>query len=597
VNSLRARLILGFTLVAVLPLALALLLLGQRFQHSVRAEAAVRLAAATDVVQGELRADADRLAARLALLARDPELKRLYLVETTDNLELRQYLADRRFLLGLDYLAIADTAGRVQIDAATAPAARMQAGREAMAADLLPATRDSGLAVVALGAARALALDACAPIPYMGDSVGFVRGGLLLDLPFLDRLKRSSGLDLILRDSTGRILASTFNPRPAPGTAAPAWVLEVDRDRFGYSGHEPDSTALRVVLAGRSYLMRDAALGIGPRQVARLTALASTASADDALTVLRTAALLLGLVGVVLGVMLGGLWSHQLSRPVERLAEFSERISRGEWDEPLQMQSVRELKTLVDALERMRADLRTYRDRLRASERQAAYGQMARKVAHEIKNPLTPIAISVAGLKRSYDQGHPEFAATLDEAVRTVGEEVQRLKVLLQEFSDLGRFPTPRPARFALGDLLSYLRSLYAHEVEDGRLSFEWPPGALMLMADKDQLRQALINLVQNALDATTANAGHVRVAAAAEGESLLLTVSDDGPGMSEEQRAQLFVPGFTTKAHGSGLGLTIVERIVSDHGGSIEVTSVPGRGTDFIVRLALERGALEGGA
>ena len=323
-----------------------------------------------------------------------------------------------------------------------------------------------------------------------------------------------------------------------------------------------------------------------------LTALASTAPVDDALSVLRTAALLLGLLGVVLGVMLGGLWSHQLSRPVERLAEFSEKISRGEWDEPLQMQSVRELRTLVDALERMRADLRAYRDRLRASERQAAYGQMARKVAHEIKNPLTPIAISVAGLKRSYDQGHPEFAATLNEAVRTVGEEVQRLKALLQEFSDLGRFPSPRPARFALGDLLAYLRSLYSHEVEEGRLSFEWPPGALMLMADKDQLRQALINLVQNALDATEAAAGHVRVAAAAEGESLRIMVSDDGPGLSDEQRARLFVPGFTTKAHGSGLGLTIVERIVSDHGGSIEVESAPGRGTEFVVRLALERGA-----
>jgi nitrogen fixation/metabolism regulation signal transduction histidine kinase len=252
------------------------------------------------------------------------------------------------------------------------------------------------------------------------------------------------------------------------------------------------------------------------------------------------------------------------------------------------MESMRELQALVRALERMRSDLGTYRDKLRAGERQAAYGQMARKVAHEIKNPLTPIAVSVAGLKRAYDQKHPDFAATLEDAVRTVGEEVLRLKTLLQGFSDLGRFPSPRLARFDMADLLADLRTLYAHEVSARRLAFEWPATPLPLLADRDQLRQALINLIQNGLDATAAIGGLVRVDAIAQGGSLWLSVNDDGPGLDEARRAQLFVPGFTTKAHGSGLGLTIVERIVSDHGGSIDVDSAPGEGTTFVVRLAL---------
>jgi nitrogen fixation/metabolism regulation signal transduction histidine kinase len=310
------------------------------------------------------------------------------------------------------------------------------------------------------------------------------------------------------------------------------------------------------------------------------------------MTVLGSTALVLGVLGVLLAIVLGVVWSHQVARPVVRLAGFSERISRGEWDEPLAIESMRELQTLVDAFERMRADLRTYRDHLRASERQAAYGQMARKVAHEIKNPLTPIALSVQGLKRSYDQKHPDFGATLDEAVRTVGEEVQRLKALLQEFNELGRFPPPRPVPFVVGELMGDLRTLFHHDVVAGRLVFELPPVVMPLVADVGQLRQALINLIQNGLDATAASTpggagpGRVRVTVAAHGDKVFFAVTDDGAGLSEQQRAQLFVPGFTTKTHGTGLGLTIVERIVSDHQGTIEVDSVPGRGTTFLIQL-----------
>jgi nitrogen fixation/metabolism regulation signal transduction histidine kinase len=214
---------------------------------------------------------------------------------------------------------------------------------------------------------------------------------------------------------------------------------------------------------------------------------------------------------------------------------------------------------------------------------------MARKVAHEIKNPLTPIALSVQGLKRSYDQKHPDFGATLDEAVRTVGEEVHRMKTLIQEFNELGRFPPPRMVPFVIGELMGDLRTLFHHEVVAGRLAFDLPPQVMPLVADAGQLRQAFLNLIHNALDATASANGHVRVAVAAHDTTLFVAVSDDGPGLSELERAQLFVPGFTTKTHGSGLGLTIVERIISDHRGTIEVDSAPGRGTSFVIQLPMK--------
>ena len=573
-NSLRSRLIWGFSLVALLPLALALALLGTRVRQTMEQQSEARLDAAIRVARGELVADGQRLAARVALLARDPQLKRLYLVESSGDLELRQFLAEQRFLLGVDYLAVTDTGGHVTADASLAAPVGGRAASEALDAETLPPAADSGLAVLALPNASGLTLDARAPIPYASAHVGFVRAGVRVDSTFLARLQRLSGLELLLRDARGRVLATTLTGREAPAMR-PA-----------------DPTVARVRLGGRSYLTREVDLRLGPAgDPPRLTALASTAAADDAITVLGSTAVVLGVLGVLLAIVLGVLWSHQVARPVVRLAGFSERISRGEWDEPLAMESMRELQTLVDALERMRHDLRTYRDHLRASERQAAYGQMARKVAHEIKNPLTPIALSVQGLKRSYDQNHPDFGATLNEAVRTVGEEVQRLKALLQEFNELGRFPPPRPQPFVVGELMGDLRTLFHHEVVAGRLTFDLPPAVMPLVADAGQLRQALLNLIQNALDATAgvpggAEPGHVRVNVAAHGNAIFFAVSDDGPGMSDQQRAQLFVPGFTTKTHGTGLGLTIVERIISDHKGTIEVDSAPGRGTSFVIQI-----------
>ena len=577
-NSLRTRLILGFALVAVLPLALAMALLEQRIRFTMNTQASEQLDSALEIAQRQLASDASNLRVRLLRLAEDAELKRMHLVEPEGGLGLRRLLEDRRFLLGLEYLAVTDSAGRMVADASLAP----MPGRERMSAEQLAppssaASTDTSAAAadteieIALNRMGSFVLGGSGLIRYEERPAGRVRGGVLLDSLYLLRLKSASGLELMLRDLRGTVVATTL-----PGPLAPL-------------SRPADSSVARVRLNGASYLTRESPLRVGSAPglpAARLTALASTATADDAITVLRTTALALGGLGVMLAIVLGLVWSHQVSRPVVRLANFSERISRGEFDEPLAMESMRELQTLVDALERMRTDLGHYRERLRASERQAAYGQMARRVAHEIKNPLTPIALSVAGLQRSYAQGRDDFGSTLDEAVRTVNEEVNRLKSLLYEFGELGRFPPPRPEVFDLRELLRDLGALHMLDVESGRLQLDTPAGVVHVNADRDQLRRALLNLAQNALDATAPSSGRVRVSVTAEDTWARLGVRDDGPGLTEEQRTNLFVPGFTTKARGSGLGLTLVERIVTDHGGTLEVESAPGQGTSFVLHL-----------
>jgi nitrogen fixation/metabolism regulation signal transduction histidine kinase len=278
------------------------------------------------------------------------------------------------------------------------------------------------------------------------------------------------------------------------------------------------------------------------------------------------------------------MWSSQVSRPVETLAAFADRLSRGEWEEPLTLHSVGELQMLVQSLERMRGDLLRYRDQLVIGERHAAWSQMARQVAHEVKNPLTPIAISIADLKRSFDQQRPDFPMVLDQAVHTVGHEVHELKRLLDQFSELGRFPTPVFAPCDVTELFRDLEALYSRDVAEGRLVLD-PGSSGAVIADAGQLRQALVNLIKNGLEALD-GAGRVTLAARPRDEDLEITVTDTGPGLSPEQRAHLFVPGFTTKTSGSGLGLTIVERIVHDHGGTIVADAAPDRGTLFRIHL-----------
>jgi signal transduction histidine kinase len=536
-KTLRARLIVGSALIAVVPMAVAMFLFAHQMDTRVRDEAADRLDAALGGMQAQIQMERGRIADQLQALGRDPTLKRLYLVRSGSSRDLADDLAERRRLLGLDILRVVDEGGATVAEAAPGDSA------------LDPA------------------LMASAPILYQDQPVGTLQGGILLDANFLGGLKHTSGVELALRDSSGRTVVSTL-----PGVAeTPA----------------PPSSVARLLNAGRPYLGRTLPLALESAPGLQVLGMVSTASIDRAVAALRLTSVLLAIAGLVLAVALGMLWSSQVSAPVEALASFSTRLAQGEWEEPLELQSVRELETLGEALDRMRRDLQSYRARLVVSERQAAWSQMAREVAHEIQNPLTPIAISVADLKRSYEQHHPDFPRVLEQAVRTVGEEVAALKRLLREFSEFGRFPAPQPAPCRVDELVTDLAALYRAEVDAGRLTFTRAGTDPAIFADAGQLKRALVNLIKNGLEAIGPQ-GRVEVSVATLGDAMEFVVADDGPGLTPEQRAHLFVPGFTTKASGSGLGLTLVERIASDHHGTVAAEPGPRGGTVMRMRLPL---------
>jgi two-component system nitrogen regulation sensor histidine kinase NtrY len=553
-RSLRSRLILGSALVAVVPLALAVIFFTRELESMVRVQAEARLGDALGGLRTDFRRERETLSAQLAALGRDPTLRGHYVLRVAGERDLLAYLVERRSLLGLDRLRVLDLSGRVTADGSTT-----------------------------LATGEALILSATEPILQRGRSIGSVEGGRILDAAMLERMKRAAGMDLVLRDGSGRIRASTLPDGTAPYVA-------------------PAVGATRLSTERGSFLARSLALDLGgdPGAIPTITGLVPTDASDRTIRSLRGTVSVLGGIALVLAVLLGTLWSLQVSRPVERLAAFSREVALGRWDRPLEVKSVRELETLVEALERMRLDLQEYRERLVISERQAAWSQMARRVAHEIKNPLTPIAISIEDLRRSYEQHREDFPSILEQAVRTIAEEIATMKRLLHEFTEFERFPAPRLEAVRASALLADIGARYGREIAAGHLRVAGragpgPSGSLAgeshdaFLADRDQVREALVNLVKNALEAIEPG-GVVTVTAAVSPDAVEFVVEDDGPGLGEEARAQLFVPGFTTKPDGSGLGLSIAERIVSEHGGTLRAESREPRGTRFHARFPRER-------
>jgi nitrogen fixation/metabolism regulation signal transduction histidine kinase len=246
----------------------------------------------------------------------------------------------------------------------------------------------------------------------------------------------------------------------------------------------------------------------------------------------------------------------------------------------------RELEEFAAVFNRAIADLTQLRKRLAAAERIAARREIARRVAHEIKNPLAPIRAAVETLRRLRARADPAFEEYFDEATRTVLDEVARISHIVSEFTRFARLPPPNPAPMDLVEVARSVVGLHATEGVKLRLDSD---ARLPIVADRDQMVQILTNLVQNALDAVRKGPSpEVTVEVRQNGDHARLAVRDNGPGFTPEVREHLFEPYLTTKANGTGLGLAIVQRIVVEHGGDITLAEEPGPGATLVVDLPL---------
>ncbi|NVB84757.1 MAG: HAMP domain-containing protein [Kofleriaceae bacterium] len=307
---------------------------------------------------------------------------------------------------------------------------------------------------------------------------------------------------------------------------------------------------------------------------------------------LTSALLALGALGAV--VLTGLFVARRTARDLDRLVEGSLAASRGDLDHRVPVRSKDEVGAVAAAFNFMMEDLKTSKEKLVIAERIAAWQDIARRLAHEIKNPLTPIQMAMDTLRKSWKKQHPSFEEILEESTRTVLEEADRLKKIVAEFSDFARMPKPELARIDLNEVVRYSLSLYQGAVKvDSNLAPDVPE----IDGDKGQLQQVLLNLVENARDALGKREDGRILVTTKRGEAndrLFLVVEDNGPGVPPELKDKVFAPYFTTKQAkgGTGLGLAIVHRIVSDHGGRITISDARDRGARFTIELPLRSGA-----
>jgi two-component system, NtrC family, nitrogen regulation sensor histidine kinase NtrY len=293
-------------------------------------------------------------------------------------------------------------------------------------------------------------------------------------------------------------------------------------------------------------------------------------------------------VGILLSIAFS-LWiAARVSRPIEQLAHAAEEVAGGNWDVRVPARGRDEVSVLARSFNHMTEQLQSQRDCLVQSERVAAWRELARRLAHELKNPLFPLQLTVENLVRARELTPGEFDEVFRESTATLATEIANLKTIIGRFSDFSKMPKPELERIDAKDVVERVRALYetfANLDAKVKIAIDVADAPMPLDADPELLHRALSNLVLNAMDAMP-NGGALTISARPIVDKVELRVSDTGQGMTPEECERLFTPYYTTKQHGTGLGLAIVQSIVADHAGTIAVESPAGGGATFIITL-----------
>jgi signal transduction histidine kinase len=311
------------------------------------------------------------------------------------------------------------------------------------------------------------------------------------------------------------------------------------------------------------------------------------------LNFIRSLALLVAGGVIIAGLLLGWWISARVTHPIEQLARGAREVAAGNWEARVKVHSRDEIGQLADAFNEMTRQLAEQRERLVQTERVAAWRELARRLAHELKNPLFPLQLTVENLQRAREQTSEQFDEVFFESTATMRAELENLKTIVSRFSDFAKMPPPE---FEPVDLNESVRSV-VKLFEPQLCAVGRPPITPELYLDENLarpqadpvlLRRALENLVLNSLDAMPAG-GTLTVRTSQNNGTVRLDVSDTGAGLTPEECARLFTPYYTSKQHGTGLGLAIVQSVVSDHGGKIAVESAPGAGATFRIELPIK--------
>jgi len=299
-------------------------------------------------------------------------------------------------------------------------------------------------------------------------------------------------------------------------------------------------------------------------------------------------------VALLIGLFIS-LWvSARITRPVEDLAEGAREVAAGRWETRVDVRSTDEIGQLGTAFNDMTRTLAIQRERLLQTERVAAWRELARRLAHELRNPLFPLQITVENLQRARQLDAKQFLEVFNESTATLKAELTNLNTIVGRFSDFSKMPAPQFARIDVNEALRNIIRLFEPQFNVVGKPTITPEYFLTeplpeIDADAVLLHRAFQNLVLNALDAMPSG-GTLTLRTSEQDGYVRIEVADTGSGLTAEECARLFTPYYTTKHQGTGLGLAIVQSVVSDHHGSISVSSEEGRGTTLRIELPLRQ-------
>ncbi|MDR3200900.1 MAG: HAMP domain-containing protein [Spirochaetales bacterium] len=281
--------------------------------------------------------------------------------------------------------------------------------------------------------------------------------------------------------------------------------------------------------------------------------------------------------------------SDEIVRPLVNLEEATRKVAEGDFSFRILSRSRDELSLLADSFNQMVMELEKSRLKSMQTEKVAAWQEIAQRLAHEIKNPLTPIKLSAQRILKRYGEDSGDFGEVLHSSVNSIIREVDGLDALLTEVRNFSRLPAPQPQPVILKDLILEAAATYRYKAENISIHCEEVSGDIRLSLDPGQIRQVFANLITNSLDAMPRRGDIIfRADLIKKGNTRYcrIQVEDTGCGIAPENFSQVFNPYYTTKSFGTGLGLSVVERIVFDHKGQIWFESHPGVGTTFFIDL-----------
>ena len=403
----------------------------------------------------------------------------------------------------------------------------------------------------------------------IGDGLLYVAGGQRLDKEFLDSLPPTEGMSTRL--------VSDFDASE-PELAA-ALIQDVRRKPRELTRTSPDATLTAIPLFARDKQL-----------LAVLLVENSRAELASLRKYIQGTAWIVGGSGVLLGLALSFWSASRMTRPLLELAQRVRDVAGGNWEARAPVESHDEVGQLAEDFNRMTEQLVEQRDRMIQAERVAAWRELARRLAHELKNPLFPLQITIENLQRARLASPEQFDEIFRESTSTLLAELDNLKTIVGRFSEFAKMPAPHLEAVDLNRIMHEVMKLFDAQIEAaGRPGiikvFQLDERVPSVRADPEQIRRALRNLVLNALDAMP-KGGTLTLRTQHLDGKVALEVSDTGEGLTPEECARLFTPYYTTKQHGTGLGLAIVQSVVSDHRGTITVRSEPGKGATFRIEL-----------